>query len=136
FDSWNHLFDTAYKISETSQWGYNGTKIAITTYSMGEGSIVKALSPTIHRIDFTLDKNYDIQTVQHASSATIQIDGYVTTVNIGNETYFSTTPKSQGPIPSNEFPVGIVYGMAGFGVIVTIGVLIWSDKKLKTKRNE
>jgi hypothetical protein len=133
--SWNHLFDPAYLISETKSWGYKGQKVPITTFTMGESSLVKTANPTINDVDFRLDKNYHLQTVQHASSATIQIDGFVTTKNIGNQTYFSTTPISQGPPTEPGFPVGVIYSMAAFGAIVAGGVFLWSNKKLKAAQD-
>jgi len=129
-DGWNHPFDPAYLISETKSWGYKGQKVPITTFTMGESSIGKTANPTINDVDFTLDKNYHIETVQHASSATVQIDGFVTTAKIGNQTYFSTTTKSQPP-SEPRFPVGVIYSMAAFGAIVAGGVLFWSNKRLK-----
>ena len=133
-DGWNHLFDPAYLISETKNWGYKGQKVPITTFTMGESHLLRTANPTINDVDFTLDKNYHLQTVQHASSATVQIDGFVTTKNIGNQTYFSTATTQGIPQPQG-FPLGVIYSMAAFGAIVAGGVLLWSNKKLKASQD-
>ncbi len=135
-DSWNHLFDPAYTLSETSGFGYKGEKIPITTYAMGQSGISEGiLKPKINTVPFTLDTNYDITTVQHTSSATVNIDGHANTSTLAGEPVFATTPQAIGgtsTTSSGGFPAGVVYAMAAFGAIVAGGVLFWSNKKLKS----
>ena len=136
-DQWNHLFDPAFIISETSGFGYAGQKVAITTYTMGQSSLGEGVQkPTQNTIDFSTDANYQLTTIQHASSASINIDGHAITTSVGGTPAFGTTPQSTGgETSSGGFPVGIIYGMAGFGAIVAAGVLVWSNKKLKDSAN-
>jgi len=136
-DQWNHLFDPAYIISDTSSFGYKGQKIAITTYTMGQSSLGEGTQkPTENTISFTTDTNYQLTTIQHASSASINIEGHAITTSVGGTPAFGTTPQSTGgDTSSGGFPVGIIYGMAGFGAIVAAGVLVWSNKKLKDSAN-
>ncbi|MBI3623912.1 hypothetical protein HY212_07585 [Candidatus Pacearchaeota archaeon] len=136
-DQWNHLFDPAFIISETSGFGYKGEKVAITTYTMGQSSLGEGTQkPTQNTIDFTTDANYHLTTIQHASSASVNIEGHAITTSVGGTPAFGTTPQSSGgETSSGGFPVGIIYGMAGFGAIVAAGVLIWSNKKLKDSAN-
>ena len=136
-DQWNHLFDPAFIISETSGFGYKGEKVAITTYTMGQSSLGEGTQkPTQNTIDFSTDTNYQLTTIQHASSASVNIEGHAITTSVGGTPAFGTTPQSSGgETSSGGFPVGIIYGMAGFGAIVAAGVLIWSNKKLKDSAN-
>ena len=136
-DQWNHLFDPAFIISETSGFGYKGQKVAITTYTMGQSSLGEGTQkPTQNTADFTIDTNYQITTIQHASSASVNIEGHAITTSVGGTPAFGTTPQSSGgDTSSGGFPVGIIYGMAGFGAIVAAGVLVWSNKKLKDSAN-
>jgi hypothetical protein len=130
--NWQHMFDPAYIITETSGWGYNGSKIPITTYTVGESSIGITQNSIIHTADFTLDKNYEIQTIQHASSATIQVDGHASLQIIGNEIIFTTIPSvNDNPSPASGLSVQTIYAMAGFGIVIAIGIFIWSNKKMK-----
>jgi hypothetical protein len=137
-DQWNHLFDPAFIISETSGFGYAGQKVAITTYTMGQSSLGEGTQkPTQNTISFSTDTNYQLTTIQHASSASVNIDGHAITTSVGGTPAFGTTPQSTGEdTSSGGFPVGIIYGMAGFGAIVAAGVLIWSNKKLKDSANK
>ncbi len=136
-DHWNHLFDPAFIISETSGFGYKGEKVPITTYAMGQSSISEGKhQPTQNTIDISTDANYQLTTIQHASSATVNIEGHAITTSVGGTPAFGTTPQSQGgDTSSGGFPVGIIYGMAAFGAIVAGGVLFWSNKKLKDSAN-
>ena len=136
-DQWNHLFDPAFIISETSGFGYKGEKVAITTYTMGQSSLGEGTQkPVQNTVDFTTDANYQLTTIQHASSASVNIEGHAVTTSVGGTPAFGTTPQSSGgDTSSGGFPVGIIYGMAGFGAIVAAGVLVWSNKKLKDSAN-
>jgi len=137
-DQWNHLFDPAFIISETSGFGYKGQKVAITTYTMGQSSLGEGTQkPTQVTLDFTTDTNYQLTTIQHASSASVNIEGHAITTSVGGTPAFGTTPQSTGgDTSSGGFPVGIIYGMAGFGAVVAAGVLVWSNKKLKDSANK
>jgi len=132
-DRWNHLFDPAFLLSETSGFGYKGQKVAITTYAMGQSGLDSGTQkPTQNTIDFTTDTNYKLTTIEHASSATVNIEGHAITTSVGGTPAFGTTPQATGgDTSSGGFPVGIIYGMAVFGAVVAGGVLFWSNKKLK-----
>jgi hypothetical protein len=130
--NWQHMFDPAYIITETSGWGYNGDKIPITTYAIGQSSIGIVQDSIVHTADFTLDKEYEIQTIQHAGSATIQIDGHASLQAIGNEITFTTNPSVNDNLtPASGLSVQTIYAMAGFGAVLAAGIFIWSNKKMK-----
>jgi hypothetical protein len=131
--NWQRLFDPAYIITETSGWGYNGSKIAITTFTVGESRIGVTQNTVTKTADFVMDKNYEIQTIQHASSATIQIDGQANIAMSGGQMIFTTTPQAVGnnPLPSTGLSVQMIYSMAGFGAAIAIGIFVWSNKKMK-----
>lgn len=131
--NWQHLFDPAYIITETSGWEYNGSKIAITTFTVGESRIGVTQNAVTNTVDFVMDKNYEIQTIQHASSATIQIDGQANIAMSGGQMTFITTPQAVGtnPLPSTGLSVQMIYSMAGFGAAIAIGIFAWSNKKMK-----
>jgi hypothetical protein len=136
-DKWNSLFDPAFIISETSGFGYKGQKVAITTYAMGQSDIgAGTQKPTQNTIDFSTDANYKLTTIQHASSASVNIEGHAVTTSVGGTPAFGTTPQSVGGnTSSGGFPVGVIYGMAIFGAVVAGGVLFWSNRKLKQNAN-
>ena len=130
--NWQSLFDPAYILAETSAWGYHGDKVPISILSLGQTSIGILQASTVHTVDFTLDKKYQIQTIQHASSATIQIDGHADLEILGGKLAFITTPQSSIPNPQEpKLPAQMIYAMAGFGAAIAVGIFIWSNKKMK-----
>ncbi len=136
--AWTHLFDPAFTLVETSDYGYAGQKVAISTYSMGQSGLTTGGSqaPTQETFDFSKDTNYQITIVRHASSATVNIDGHAIDTKVGDTPAFATTPKSTTQeTSSGGFPVGVIYAMAIFGAVVAGGVLFWSNKKLKDQAN-
>jgi len=134
---WTHLFDPAYTLSETSDYGYAGQKVAITTYTMGQSGLGEgSQKPTQKTLDFTADTNYQLTIVQHPSSATLNIDGFAISTKVGDTPAFATTPKATTTeTSSGGFPVGVIYAMAAFGAIVAGAILFWSNRKLKESAN-
>jgi hypothetical protein len=43
-------------------------------------------------------------------------------------------PKDYGDPASGDFPIGVMYGMAGAGAAVAVAILFWSDKKIKNRK--
>ncbi|TLX83043.1 MAG: hypothetical protein E6L00_02050 [Thaumarchaeota archaeon] len=136
-NAWTHLFDPAYTLSETSDYGYKGQKVAISTYTMGQSGLNEGKQqPTQKTLDFSADINYQLTTVQHPSSATVNIDGFAIATKVGDTPAFATTPKSTTTeTSSGGFPVGVIYAMAAFGAIVAGAVLFWSNRKIKQAAN-
>ena len=132
---WHTLFDPTNTISDATKFGYKGEKIVITSYTAGESSIREGIwKAKIEEAKLNLDKKYVIRSIDPASSANIQIDGYVTHETIDGTEYFGSStqiPKDAPKSPSGDFPVVVMYGMAGAGAVVAVVVLFWSDKKLK-----
>jgi len=136
--NWHHLFDPSGTISEATKFGYQGEKVVITSFTMGESSLREGiLEAREHEVEFTLDKPYVIRSVESADSANIQMDGFVTETTIEGVEYFGSSPKvpEGAATPSTGgFPVYIIYGMAGAGGAVAVMILFWSDRKLKKKQ--
>ncbi|MGI0009914.1 MAG: hypothetical protein ACREAE_00770 [Nitrosopumilaceae archaeon] len=137
---WHTLFDPTSTISDAAKFGYKGEKIVITSYTAGESSIREGIwKEKIEETKLNLDKKYVIRSIDPASSANIQINGYVTHETIDGTEYFGSStqiPKGAPKPSSGDFPVGVMYGMAGAGAVVAVVVLFWSDKKLKKVNKE
>jgi len=119
-DQWVHLFDPAYTLSETSDFGYAGQKVAITTYTIGPNTLPYQ-KPNPHEVEFLTDAIYKLTTFQHDSSASVNIEGHAITTNIGGTLAFGTTPQVTyaGPQPSwldNAYPT-ILIVIGGLAVI-------------------
>lgn len=135
---WHTLFDPTNTISDAVKFGYKGEKIVITSYTAGESSIREGIwKEKIEEAKLNLDKKYIIRSIDPASSANIQIDGYVTHETIDGTEYFGSSTQIPKDAPKRgDFPVGVMYGMAGAGAVVAVVVLFWSDKKLKKVNEE
>ncbi len=130
-DDWQNAFDPAYTITETSSWGYKGEKVPITTLSIGQSSFGKTFPDVVNTVEFTLDKNYKISSIQHASSATMQIEGFASLELVGGQVAFVTSSSSQRIAPPIIFPGQVIYAMAGLGAAMAAGIMVWSNRKLK-----
>ena len=132
---WHHLFDATGTIADSKRFGYAGEKVVITSFTMGECSIREGCKrETRYEATLNLDKQYQIRSVEAPDSANIQLDGYVSATAIGDAEYFGSSskiPKDSGDTSTGDFPVSIMYGMAGAGGAVAVVVLFWSDRKLK-----
>ena len=135
---WQHLFDPAYTLVDTNVLGYKGQKIVISTYSTGESNISEGrMLPTFKNADLNLDVDYPVSYTERASLASIQIDGYVAVTNINGIEYFGSSPQApqgSGISSTGDYPVQVIYSMAGFGVVVAVGVFWWSSRVTKQER--
>lgn len=137
---WHHLFDATATIADSKRFGYEGEKVVITSFTMGECSLREGCKrETRYEAELNLDKKYVVRSVEAPDSANIQIDGYVSATTIDNAEYFGSSseiPKESGDTSTGDFPVTIMYGMAGAAAVVAILILFWSDKKLKKKTSQ
>ncbi|HSB56233.1 MAG TPA: hypothetical protein VLD38_00280 [Nitrosopumilaceae archaeon] len=137
--TWHSLFDPTLTISDAAKFNYKGEKVVTTTYSAGESSLGHGIwKEKREEVKLKLDKMYVIRSVDPASSANIQIDGFVTDEIIDGTEYFGSSlkiPKDYQNTSSNNFPIGVMYGMAGAGAAVAVVVFLWSERKLKKSKN-
>jgi hypothetical protein len=136
-DKWDALFDPAYTLTETAGYGYQGQKIAVTTFSSG---LSNAFSGTLHvnnvDEDFTGSDGvtYHISTREQANAGTINIEVHANPNKVeGGWTFGSTAQASS---TSSSATAGgtstmMVYGMAGFAGVIAVAIFIWSNKKMK-----
>jgi hypothetical protein len=140
---WQHLFDPAYTIVDTNVLGYRGQKIVISTYATGESNISEGIMlPTVKNADLMLDKDYQITSTERASSASIQIDGYVAVADINGIEYFGSSPQppqGSGINSTGNYSAQVIYSMAAFAVVIAVGIFWWSSrvsKDVKNRQNE
>lgn len=130
---WRSLFDPTPLISDAARFNYKGEKVVITSYTAGESSLGEGIwKETRKEVELNLDKKYIIRSIDAASSANIQIDGFVDHEIIDGTEYFVSSSKIPKISPAtNDFPIGVMYGMAGAGGAVAVVILFWSDRKIK-----
>lgn len=136
-NKWDSLFDPAYTLTEAAGYGYQGQKIAVTTFSSG---LSNAFSGTlkVNNIDedFTGSDGvkYHISTKEQANAGTINIEGHANANQIqGGWTFVSSAQIAAGTSTATAGGTStmMVYGMAGFAAVIAAGIFIWSNKKMK-----
>lgn len=140
-NKWDSLFDPAYTLSETAGYGYQGQKVAVTTFSSGESELSTG-SLKINNIDedFTGSDGvkYHISTKEQANAGTITVEGHANPNQVQGGWTFTTTAQAAAGI-SNTTAGGtstmMVYGMAGFAGVIAVGIFWWSNRMMKQEKN-
>lgn len=126
---WHSLFDPTPIISDAEKFGFKGD--IVTTYSMGESRIGVTAKEKVLEASFS---GYKIKSIEAADSATIFVPGYASPdVLLGLEV-IGISPVSLGGFQFNDqgqFPVLIIYGMAGIAAASAGCFFWWSGKKAK-----
>ena len=135
--NWHFLFDPTGINVDASQFGLSDELAGRvwSSFTMGESSFREGIQiEKTHEATFTADKSYIIRAIESADSANVHIGGFASVDVLGNSEVFGvspTPPEGFATTSSGEFPVMIIYGMAGMSGIVGIGVFIISEKKRK-----
>jgi len=140
--NWHKLFDPTGITSDASQFGLAEeiSGFVITTYTMGESSIREGRQVEKEiEVEFTKDKEYYIISIESADSANVALIGFATIDILDNTEILGVTPNAPedfGETTGGGFPIMIIYGMAGMAGIGTIGILIWSSRKMKSEQGQ
>ena len=81
-----------------------------------------------------MHKKYSIIAIESRDDATISLEGYGSIKQIGDSEVFGMTEKLIEAGPIQDFPVGIIHGMAIMAAVG--GVIIFVISKRKLKREE
>ncbi len=136
-NKWDSLFDPAYTLTETAGYGYQGQKIAVTTFSSG---LSNAFSGTLRvnniNEDFTGSDGvkYHISTKEQANAGTVNVEGHANANQVqGGWTFTSTEQAAAGisTATAGGTSTMMVYGMAGFAGVIAVVIFVWSNKKMK-----
>jgi len=136
-NTWDSLFDPAYTLTETAGYGYQGQKIAVTTFSSG---LSNAFSGTlkVNNVDedFTGSDGvkYHISTKEQANAGTVNIEGHANPNQVQGGWTFTTTAQASSntsTATAGGTSTMMVYGMAGFAGVIAVGIFWWSNKKMK-----
>jgi hypothetical protein len=136
-NKWDSLFDPAYTLAETAGYGYQGQKVAVTTYSSGLSGLITGSTRTNNvDKDFTGSDGtkYHISTKEQPDAGTINVDGHANPNQVQGGWTFVTSAQAAAGI-SNTTAGGtstnLVYGMAGLAAALAGGIFWWSNKKMK-----
>ena len=135
-NEWHSLFDNTAIISDAKEYNYTG-KYVITHYTMGTCDIFRGLCDADNEDiieEIILDKTYTIKIVESDNDASIAFEGYVDTEsNAEGQEVFHTSLRSRviQDDYTDEFPVAIIYGMAGMAAIGGVVMFAISNRRLK-----
>ena len=134
-DKWNALFDPAYTLSETAGYGYSGQKVAVTAFAYGQSDLYQGqLKAQNIDVDFTVDSKYHLTIVERASSGTIDAAGHANGYMVQGTPAISTLPQvgsSSSVQTAQGLSTSTIYAMAGFAVVIAVGVFWFSNQKMK-----
>jgi len=135
--NWHFLFDPTGINVDASTYGLSEELAGVvwSSYTMGESSIREGIQTEKEfEATFTTDKTYDLRTIESADSANIFFAGFanIDTLNSAEVVgVYPEAPEGFATTSTGEFPVMIIYGMAGFAGIAGVAIFIISEKKRK-----
>jgi hypothetical protein len=133
---WHSLFDPTAIIPGAIPYGFKGEEV-VTTFSMGESTIINPTREKMHEITVSLDKKYVISSFEAADSATLFVPGYARAGTLGAYEIIEAgtkPPLGTSQDDKNRFPIMVMYGMAGAAAAGAGGFFWWSNKKAKKEQ--
>ncbi len=140
--NWHFLFDPTGINVDASTFGLAEEiqGFVVSGFTMGESSLREGRQvEQVKEAEFSVDKNYVIRTVQSADVANLNVIGFAVGDSIDNLEVVGVTPtppEGYATTSTGEFPVMIVYGMAGLAAVGGIGFFIFSSRSLKKEQNQ
>jgi len=135
--NWHFLFDPTGITSDAATFGIAEELqgFVVSGFTMGESSFREGIQvERIFEATFTSDKPYTVRTIQSSDTATVRVIGFAVIDSLdGNEIFGVTqrSPEGYATTSTGEFPVMIMYGMAGMGVLGGGIFFLVSSRKLK-----
>ncbi len=141
-DNWHSLFDPAGISVDAGTFGLDEeiSGFVVTGMTMGESSFREGRQVESNtEAEFTADKTYKVETIQYADSANISLIGFAVRDNLGGLEIVGVTPEAP-PGYSNtstgDFPVVIIYGMAGLAAVGGGVFFVFSNRQLKKEHDQ
>ena len=140
--NWHFLFDPTGINVDAGTFGLDESIVGfvVSGYTMGESSIREGRQVEKEfSAEFTKDRPYEVRSVESADSANLHLIGFAAVDIIEGVEFFGVTPTSPegyATTSSGEFPVMIIYGMAGMAGIGTIAILFISSRRLKAEAGQ
>ena len=135
--NWHFLFDPTGINVDAAQFGLSEELAGVvwSSFTMGESSFREGIqTEKEHEATFTTDKIYDLRTIESADSANIFFAGFANIDVLDNQEVvgvYPEAPEGYATTSTGEFPVMIIYGMAGFAGMAGIAIFLVSEKKRK-----
>ena len=135
--NWHFLFDPTGINVDAAQFGLSEELAGVvwSSFTMGESSFREGIqTEKEHEATFTTDQTYDLRTIESADSANAFFAGFANIDVLDNQEVvgvYVEAPEGYATTATGEFPVMIIYGMAGMAAFGGIAIFIVSEKKRK-----
>ncbi|MDC0042099.1 hypothetical protein OAJ50_05240 [Candidatus Nitrosopelagicus sp.] len=135
--NWHFLFDPTGINVDAAQYGMSSELAGVvwSSYTMGESSLREGIqTEKEYEATFTTDTTYDLRTIESADSANIFFAGFANIDVLDSAEVvgvYPEAPEGFATTSTGEFPVMIIYGMAGFAGLAGIAIFLVSEKKRK-----
>ena len=135
--NWHFLFDPTGINVDAAQFGLSEELAGVvwSSYTMGESSFREGIqTEKEYEATFTTDKTYDLRTIESADSANAFFAGFANISVLDNQEVvgvYPEAPEGYATTSTGEFPVMIIYGMAGMAAFGGVAIFIISEKKRK-----
>jgi len=137
--NWHFLFDPTGINVDAGTFGLDESisGFVVSHWTMGESSIREGRQvERVFEAQVNADKNYVIRSVQSSDQGNLSVIGFGALDVLDGLEIVGVTPKAPegyATTSTGEFPVLIVYGMAGVAAIGGIGFFIFSSRSLKNQ---
>ena len=139
--NWHFLFDPTGINVDAGTFGLDDeiSGFVVSTWTMGESSIREGRQvERVFEAEVMADQLYVVRSVQSSDTANLATIGFgalgdLDGIEIAGVT--PTPPEGYATTATGDFPVMIVYGMAGMAAIGGIGFFIFSNRSLKNESN-
>jgi hypothetical protein len=140
--NWHFLFDPTGITSDAGTFGLDESisGFVISSWTMGESSLREGRQvERVFEAEIMSDEKYTVRSVQSSDQAHLAAIGFgaldiLDGLEIAGIT--PTSPEGYATTSTGEFPVMIVYGMAGMAALGGIGFFIFSNRSLKNVKSE
>ena len=135
--NWHFLFDPTGINVDAAQFGLSEELAGVvwSSYTMGESSFREGIqTEKEYEATFTTDQTYDLRTIESADSANIFFAGFANIDVLDSQEVvgvYPEAPEGYATTSTGEFPVMIIYGMAGMAAFGGVAIFIVSEKKRK-----
>ena len=135
--NWHFLFDPTGINADANTFGLSSeiAGFVVSSWTMGESSLREGRQvERVFEAEIMSDQHYVVRSVQSSDQANLSAIGFgaldiLDGIEIVGVT--PTPPEGYATTSTGEFPVLIVYGMAGLAAIGGIGFFIFSNRSLK-----
>ena len=140
--NWHFLFDPTGIGVDAGTFGISEEikGFVVSGFTMGESSLREGrqVEREFHE-SFTADKTYGVTTIQSADAANLSVIGFAAIDNLGGLEIVGVTPRAPegyATTSTGDFPVAIIYGMAGLAAVGGGAFFVFSNRQLKKEQGQ